>query len=213
MNLSVVYELADESSETVTVDRLIHIYHALSQLLFFGVPGAVVELGCYQGITSQFLRMIIEDFDPTRELHVYDSFRGLPTPGERDGKFRAGEFAVTQERVREGFRRRGLREPFLHAGWFEETLPASLPQQICFAYLDADLEAATATALSHVYTRLSPRGLLFVDDYCDRSRSPRCWDGLQGVRAAVDDFFRDKPERVNVLVGTGDLSLAAIRKL
>lgn len=213
MDISVVYELADESPETVTVDRLVHIYHGLSQLLVFGVPGAVVELGCYRGITSQFLRMVIEDFDPTRELHVYDSFRGLPPPGQRDGHLGAGEFAVTPESVYEGFRRRGLRPPCLHTGWFEETLPAELPQSICFAYLDADFEAATATALHHVYPRLSAHGLLLIDDYCDRSRNPRCWDGLPGVRAAADHFFRDKPEHLSVLVGNSDLSLAAIRKL
>ncbi|HEU5320372.1 MAG TPA: TylF/MycF/NovP-related O-methyltransferase [Methylomirabilota bacterium] len=211
-DVALLHGLAAECPETVSAERLRHLAAGLGHVLRLGVPGDVVEVGCYRGVTSQLLRRVIDALDRGRELHVYDSFRGLPRPGRRDGRLVTGDFAASPARLREGFRRRGLRAPRVHAGWFADTLPRHLPPRICFAYLDADLEASTATALRHLYPRLSPSGLLLVDDYCDRSRSPRCWDGLPGVRAAVDRFFRDRPESIEVLAGTGDLALAAIRK-
>jgi O-methyltransferase len=214
MDASVIGELAAECPETVTAGRLHHIRAALSDVLRSGVRGAVVELGCYKGVTSQFLQMVIDECDPDRELHVYDSFRGLPEPGTRDGDgaLRGGDLAATSRNLSEGFRRRALRQPIVHAGWFEDTLPIALPPEICFAYLDADFEAPTATALRYVYPKISPDGVLLVDDYCDKQRNRHCWDGLPGVRIAVDRFLADKTEEIQILPGPGDLSLAIIRR-
>lgn len=79
-----IYELADENANMTDVQRLTTIYWTLSQVLMFGVPGDVVELGCNAGLTSVYLQMLIDEFDPSRTLHVYDSFAGLPACGPED---------------------------------------------------------------------------------------------------------------------------------
>jgi O-methyltransferase len=193
-------------------DRLVNLYWAVSSVLVAGVEGAIVELGCNAGRTSVFLQMLIDHFAPERELHLYDSFEGLPTPGADDAFLQAGDLKATRSDVEGEFAHWGLREPHIHAGWFERTLPAFCPSPIAFAYLDGDYYASILTSLEWVYPRLSTRGIIVVDDYCDDARNPQAWGRLPGVKKACDNFLTDKPERMNVLVGTGDLAFGLLRK-
>jgi len=212
MNNGVIVELARENEEMSNVDRLVNLYHLLSQVLVFGVPGEVAEFGCHAGKTAVFLRMVIDHFDPTRPFHVFDSFRGLPAPGPQDAYLREGDCAATADELRATFSRWSARLPIIHEGWFESTLPRELPERIAFAYVDADFYDSTLTVLSRIYPRLSPRAIICFDDYADHERNPRAWGGLPGVKRACDDFFADKPEEVNVLIGNGDLAFGMVRK-
>jgi len=207
-----IYDLADENADMSDVERLMTIYWALSQVLVFGVPGDVVELGCNAGLTSVYLRMLIDEFDPSRALHVYDSFAGLPATGPEDRYLREGELAVSVEALDANFRRRSLKRPVVHAGWFEDTLPRGLPARVAFAYLDSDLYDSIHTSWVYLYPRLSPRAIVVVDDYCDRRFSRRAWDGLPAVKQACDAFLADKPETLVALPGCGDLAMAYLRK-
>ncbi|HSH55948.1 MAG TPA: TylF/MycF/NovP-related O-methyltransferase, partial [Candidatus Limnocylindrales bacterium] len=57
----------------------------LERVLEANTPGAVVEFGCYIGTTSLFLRRLIDgSYESHRELHVYDSFAGLPPKTPHD---------------------------------------------------------------------------------------------------------------------------------
>jgi O-methyltransferase len=86
MNCRLILELAAAGPNTTTVDRLVNIDWALRDTLFFGVPGDVVELGCYQGHTSVLLQdILVEEGAVERQLHLYDSFEGLPSPSDHDG--------------------------------------------------------------------------------------------------------------------------------
>jgi hypothetical protein len=71
------------------VDNLVNIYWGLSSVLAAGVDGAVAEIGCYEGRTSVLLRMVIDHYAPERQLHVFDSFAGLPAPGPNATRRRA----------------------------------------------------------------------------------------------------------------------------
>jgi O-methyltransferase len=207
-----IFRLAEDNADMGDIDRLVNIYWALSSVLVFGVPGDIVEVGCNVGKTSVFLRMVMDYFAPERELHVYDSFQGLPAPGEHDAYLKEGECQATVEQLRETFRTWGLQPPTVHEGWFEQTLPKRLPETIAFGYLDGDFYESTKTSLEHVYPRLADNAVIIVDDYCDAEKNERAFDLLPGPKVACDEFFRDKPEKVSVLVGVGDLAFGYIRK-
>lgn len=69
-------------------------------------------------------------------------------------------------------------------GPVEQTLIGdSLPETISLLRLDTDWYASTKIELEVLYPRLSVDGTLIVDDYGH-------W---QGSRAAVDEYFADKP--------------------
>jgi O-methyltransferase len=113
------------------------------------VPGEVVELGTCYGLTGAYLTACLQEWDLDREVHLYDAF---PTkiPFDRGHWPKSGECPENIEdlfdcnisrgvaKVEETFRRFDLPAPFVHPGWFSETLPDELPDKICFAHLDSD---------------------------------------------------------------------------
>jgi O-methyltransferase len=179
-----------------------------------GVEGSVAEIGCYEGRVSVLLQKVIDQFAPGRDLHVFDSFAGLPAPGPHDpGYPAAGQIKTTPDTLRETFARWQVAEPVIHPGWFEDTLPLGLPGKLCFAYLDGDLYDSIRVSLEHVYPRLSPGAIAIIDDYCDRDKNPQAFAGFPGPKLACDEFFANKPEDVSVLVGAGDLAAGYFRKV
>lgn len=213
MDNGVIYEIARSNVEMSDVDRLVNIYWALSSVLVAGVPGDVAEVGCNAGKTSVFLQMLIQNFDRSRHLHLFDSFEGLPAPGAEDAYLQEGDCRATIENVVAQFEKWGQPLPNIHKGWFEDTLPRHCPEQVSFAYLDGDFYQSILTSLEYIYPRLPKNGIILIDDYGDKSKNPLAWDELPGVKLACDHFFSGKPETVSVLVGTGDLPLGLVRKL
>lgn len=170
--------------------RMVNIYHLLSQVLVFGVPGDVVELGCHEGQCALLMREILDDHGSEKSLHLYDSFLGLPNHGPMDdgAVLAPGTLQASQARLLANFMDAGLALPEVHAGWFSETLPQQLPEILSFVHIDADLFAPIRECLEAVYTRLAASAIVVVDDYG--------WDGLPGVAVAVDEFLSGKPERL-----------------
>ncbi|CAM3823917.1 TylF/MycF/NovP-related O-methyltransferase [Kibdelosporangium persicum] len=212
MEPKVLLRLAEENRKMSSLDRLIHIHWVVRHLLTCGIPGHLVEVGCHAGGTSVYLKMLIDEFDPTRELHLYDSFQGMPTPSGMDSRLSEGDYRSSVDDVRAVFARWEVELPSVHAGWFEDTLPRELPDKIAFAYLDSDFYDSIGVSLAEVWPRVVAGGMVLVDDYGDRSRNPHSWEGLPGVRKAVDEFFADRVEKPFMLAGTSALSMVCVEK-
>lgn len=152
-----------------------------------GVPGAVIELGCAQGITTTYLRKWLNVLDPARELHVVDSFEGLPAKRAEDGDdpyFVRGSFAMGAEVLINNFRTRGLQLPIIHKGWFGRV--TDYPDLIAFAFLDGDFYDSIVDGLNAVWPRLSPGGVVAIHDYRH--------NGLPGVAKACLEVFGKEPD-------------------
>ncbi|MEV8128644.1 TylF/MycF/NovP-related O-methyltransferase [Streptomyces sp. NPDC085944] len=199
--------LLQHHGDTVDADRLPAIRRELEELGPRAVPGAVVELGCYQGAMALWMRAVLDATGQhERHVHVYDSFQGLPERGERDPElFEVGYLRAEPEQVRALHVRWDCTPPAIHRGWFADTLPAQLPETIAFAYLDGDYYDSIHTSLSACVPRMAPGGTLIVDDYADLEANPKAWNGLPGVKAACEDYF-DAPSPLEVMFGTGDLA-------
>lgn len=196
------------------VEQRMNLFHLLSQLLVFAVPGDVVELGSHEGSSAAVMAKVIQSHDPSRRLHLFDAFLDSPA-----------------ERLLERFRSLGLPLPEVHPGWFQETLPGQLPERICFAHIDCGpskspdyLEQTIRLSLEALYPRLSPRGVCLLADYCDPDvygqdgfsfpqsiLYTRHWNQYPQVKRACDAFLKDKPEKVAVLY-SGDYSHGYLRK-
>jgi O-methyltransferase len=194
------------------IEQRINIYHLALQTLVFSVPGALVEFGCYKGATGVLLRKVIDESGQSRELHLYDSFQGLPAPTSEDGRlpFKRGDFYVAADEVLQSFWRYELTPPIIHSGPFQGLSPDDLPSHICFAHIDGDLFDSTVAALELVYPRMPLHAIAVIDDYCDPEKNSG-WNLLPGVKAACDQFFSDKPESVIPLYA-GDYSHGYFRK-
>ncbi|MEM8591711.1 MAG: TylF/MycF/NovP-related O-methyltransferase [Pseudomonadota bacterium] len=184
------------------------MFHLLEATIHFGVPGHIVELGCNTGQSAALFQRIIDANDATRELHLYDSFEGLPDVVSKDGStvFSKGEMSVSEREVINNFQSLGLKMPNIHKGWFQDTLPTELPDQIAFAHLDGDLYSSILESLEHVYPRLSPGAVCLIDDYANLDLFGSV-DLAPGVKQACDEFLSGKPEKVSLLYGGFDSRL------
>ena len=212
-----------ESCHMLNIEEEMNIYHLLSQAVLLGVPGEVVELGCFDGRTAAIMQKTLDELKSDKKLHLYDAFEGLPAPTEKDGDcllVEGGCWTVPSE-IPRIFRNAGLGDklPLIHKGWFKDTLKNQLPDQICFAHLDGDMYTSIMESLENVYPRLAKGAIVVIDDYCEpglhkeieelinknaytieSSRKVKITDLAPGVKRACDEFLADKKEKVHVLI-------------
>ncbi len=199
----------DHRNDMVSMEQIGNFELLINSVLEQGVEGDFVELGCYTGSTAAvFATLLAAHGDHRRKFHVYDRFdielgsaRGIRDIFEQN-------ISDTQAPM-----------PVIHAGDVFETVPAELPEQIAFAHIDLGTGAPLDVhrklidhALQSVYPRMSPSGVMVFMDYHVPNVTVNGNDSNPGVRAACDDFFVNKPERIKLLYG-GPCSHAYARKL
>jgi O-methyltransferase len=172
-----------------------------------GIPGDIVECGVWRGGSMHAAARTLDALgDTSRDLHLFDTFDGMPPPTEKDlrhdGTPAADLLAIrprdhdvwavaTLDDVRDGF----AEVPYpservhFHKGMVEETIPAAAPEQIAILRLDTDWYESTRHELEHLYPRLSRGGVLLIDDY-------GWW---KGSREAVHEFLEESGERLLLL--------------
>jgi O-methyltransferase len=166
-----------------------------------GVPGAIVECGVWRGgsMMAAALTLLRLDSDD-RDLYLFDTFAGMPPPTEedklsaydgyspkrhwrrrqREGGSNAWHYVPVEE-VRAAVLSTGYPAERVHPveGRVEATLPDGAPASIAVLRLDTDWYASTKHEMEHLYPRLSPGGVLILDDY----------GHYEGARRAVDEYF------------------------
>ncbi|WP_234329813.1 TylF/MycF/NovP-related O-methyltransferase [Streptomyces viridochromogenes] len=198
--------LLREHGETVDPDRLHHVRAEIERIVREGVPGALVELGCFRGAMTLWIRVLLDTLGDDRPVHVFDSFQGLPDTTEEDEiVMPLGAMAAGMAEVEATFATWGRTPPLMCPGWFEDTLAEGLPESIAFGYLDGDLYTSTQVSLVECVPRLAPGGALILDDYADPEANPRTIVKFPGVKRACDEYF-GVPSPVEALPGKGDLA-------
>lgn len=170
-------------TQTMGVDEAYMIRAAVLQTA--KVEGDIAEVGVYRGGTAR----IICEAKGNRPLHLFDTFEGLPEPGEIDSAFRRGEYACSLESVRQYLK--GFADVRFYKGLFPGTAEPAKLHKFSFVHLDVDLYESTMAALDFFYPRMDPGAVIISHDYVT----------FPGVRAAFDQFFEKKPEPVVELTG------------
>ncbi len=146
-----------------------------------GLEGDVVECGTGPGGISLMLARLIRARKLRKRLWVFDSFEGLPAPDRSvDREYQAGACAYSLARVQGLLRDHAVEDLVkLEKGWLADTLP-QLPREttFCFVHVDVDLYGSVNDAVTHLYPRLVPGGVMVFDDY---------YDGSGGVFKAVNE--------------------------
>ena len=158
-----------------------------------GIPGDVVELGCHAGLTSVYIRRVLDALGSKREFHAYDSFEGLPEKlpedeaiGPQAAIFKWGHFDLKGTwQIENRFETSNLTPPVIHKGWFKDQ---EYPEKISFGFLDGDFYSSIKDSLDKVLPRLQSGGILCIHDYK--------WDQLPGVEKAVAEQLGDLPSPV-----------------
>ena len=201
-------DLATESIRAVSAytmtspERLFALIQAVRYVAKAGVPGDIVECGVWRGGSMMAAaRTLIECGDQTRALYLFDTFEGMSAPTDKDVAIdgqsadalltrqdksdpRSAWCLATIEDVKSGMsstryptdRIRYIR------GKVEDTIPGNAPEKISILRLDTDWYESTKHELENLYPRLSPGGVLIIDDYGH-------W---KGAREAVDEYLKTK---------------------
>ena len=162
---------------------------ALKELLKLAlrVPGDLAECGVFRGASAFLLAKAVAQRGG-RQLHLFDSFAGLSTPGERDGSYwQAGSLACALPEVESNLAEFAEFVQF-HPGWIPERFVDIADRRFCFVHIDVDLFRPTFDSLTFFYPRMIPGGLIVCDDYG--------FDTCPGARHAMDSFFAGLPEPI-----------------
>lgn len=148
------------------------------------VPGDFAECGVYQGGTAAVLAQILRARNAGRELHLFDTYAGMPaTDSSRDWHQR-GDFADTSL---ESVKRFVGTEPFVryHVGMIPDTFRLFVERRFAFVHVDVDIYRSIRDCCEFLFPRLAVGGVMLFDDY----GFPTC----PGARQAVDEFFAGTP--------------------
>lgn len=166
--------------------RLRALAGAVQHVVQREIPGDLVECGTARGGSAALMGLVLKQLGARRIVWAFDTFEGLPPPSEADpdrviARLYTGTFQADVKEVGALFERLGIR----HLCWpvpgrFQETLPVSGVERIAVLHLDCDWYESVRTCLEQLYDRVSPGGVIQIDDYGH-------W---AGARRAVDEFLR-----------------------
>jgi O-methyltransferase len=149
------------------------------------VAGDLAECGVFEGATAyQLCRFAVAH---GRNVHLFDSFKGLSAPKQSDGTYWAeGGLSASEEKVRANLSEFDCFETF--PGWIPEAFVKVADRKYAFVHIDVDLEQPTFDSIAFFYPRLSIGGVILLDDHG--------YDTCPGARKAALDFMADKSEPV-----------------
>lgn len=182
-------------------ERVANLEYATRHIIHAGIPGDFVECGVGAGgsmmvVAYTLLALGIDD----RRLYLYDTYTGMAEPTDEDvsllgkpakrkyaRKMKDGECTwhnYPLEHVRENLRRTKYPDDKLEfvQGLVQDTLPDNNSAQVALLRLDTNLYESTRAELEHLYPKLSPGGILLIDDYYR-------W---LGQRKALDEYLLDR---------------------
>ena len=164
------------------------------------INGAVVEFGVWRGGMAMIAAEAMGRCRSKRNLILFDTFSGMTMPDTRDAELYSNQSAdvilkreknkvgkwttwahASLEDVQEGISKCRLpKEQVKYViGDVHNTVPLNLPESIAVCRIDTDWYSSTSHVLKNAWERITPGGILILDDY----------DIWSGARNAVDEFF------------------------
>ncbi len=152
------------------------------------IEGDLVELGVFKGHTTLFTSEYVGFQDWPKRWFLFDTFDGIP-----DDQLDPGWAAINQAVYKGTYAYDDVVQRFapfpnieVVRGRVPEILHDRCPERISFLHIDLNNTAAEIAALEVLIDRLSPGGVLILDDYCWASaraqfEAERKWFGERGL--------------------------------
>jgi O-methyltransferase len=182
--------------------RIVALCSAIDYLTINNIEGDIVECGVWRGgSTMAAIDTLINNKSTKRDIYLYDTFEGMPAPGQYDIKIggHSGVGKTAEElyknvapddfiwcyssldEVKQNIESLNYPVDKIHyiKGKVENTIPATIPQKIALLRLDTDFYESTLHELEYLYPLLVSGGVIIIDDY-------GTWEG---ARKAVDEYI------------------------
>src|SRR5262249_51180578 len=134
--------------------------------LVLHVDGDVAECGTYKGGSAFFMARHIIEHKLDKRLCLFDSFEGLSAPAAVDGShWHRGALTSSLTDVQNCLAPLGA-TPFVEffPGWIPSRFPNVSDRKFCFVHIDVDLHDPTRDSMEFFYPRLTPGGIIVLDD-------------------------------------------------
>ena len=199
-----LYELCREQTMT-SIERMYALYTATRYVVDAALPGDFVECGVWRGGSVMLIALtLLSRRYIDRTIWLYDTFGGMTAPSaayvqEMSGR-PASDILAENDRSDDnpfwGIAERSLVETNLRRTQYPidrfriiegdvlTAIPAQVPAEVALLRLDTDWYATTKHELEHLYPRISPSGVVIIDDY-------GYW---RGARKATDDYWASLPD-------------------
>ena len=184
-----------------SVERMYALYQGVRHVVAHEVPGDLVECGVWKGGSAMLMALTLKGLGVTdRTIRLYDTFAGMTRPSEVDVRARDGSDTLSRweffrredhnawayasiDEVRANMAATGYPQENIAfiEGEVERTLPAAAPARIALLRLDTDWYESTYHELVHLFPRLTPGGVLILDDY----------GSFEGAKKAVDQYLAE----------------------
>ena len=192
--------------------RLLTLYQLVKEVQLQGLKGDIVECGVWNGGACAIMAKSYQDAGGRNErsIWIFDSFEGLPPPGERDGESVAkyyfkGFSQGNLDKVRLIFNK--LSVPFDNVkvvkGWVEDTLPKNNLGPVALLHIDTNWYESVKVALDNIYDKIVVGGFIMVDDFFF----------FEGCRNAVLDFLKERGIEHKVQITKVDRSAVYFQKV
>lgn len=193
----IIWKVSDYTQ--TSPERLYALYQAVCYVTKHQIPGDIVECGVWRGGSMMAIAYtLLELKDTSRDLYLFDTFEGMSQPDEKDVSV-TGSSAETLmkknrktdpnsvwcyaplEAVQLAIHGVGYPPDKVHfiKGKVEDTIPDHAPESISLLRLDTDWYESTRHEMIHLFPRISPGGVIIIDDYGH-------W---LGARQAVDEYL------------------------
>ena len=198
------------SHTMLPLSRLASLWAQVRHVDRHSIAGSLVECGVWKGGAAGLMALahLHNQTPPSRDLHLFDSWEGMPEPraevdGQRASNYASGQASGALKPVGQCLSSMveasdlldvtiGYPRNLLHyyKGWFQETIAknARSLEPIALLRLDGDWYDSTKICLEELYPRVSKNGVVVIDDY---------WDWA-GCRLAVDEFIAGLPTPIRL---------------
>lgn len=184
-----------------SAERVNALVESVRYIVSEGISGDFVECGVWKGGSAMAMSLALQELgEQDRQIFLYDTFAGMSAPSPVDksigGSSAQDKFLELKtsddssdwcfsplSEVKTNVLSVGYPEEKFHfiEGKVEDTIPGSIPDRIALLRLDTDWYESTKHELIHLFPRLSPRGVIIIDDYGH-------W---HGARQAVDEYIAE----------------------
>jgi O-methyltransferase len=151
---------AETNIEHAIVWRIYVLAWFAKSVLMRKVPGDFVECACYKGTSARIVCDYVDFLHSNRHYYLYDLFEhddtmvhhAMPEHGN-------SLYAQVKQRFA------ALPNVTVTQGFIPQILDEVAPEVISFLHIDMNNAAAEIGALERLFDRLSPGGILVLDDY------------------------------------------------
>lgn len=206
-------EIYNKCVNTTTIERMYALYNAVKYIIENNIKGDFVECGVAGGESCKLIALtLIQLKEINRKIYLYDTYKGMPKPIEKDGgksmrfwkKYNEEEgenpFAINIRKVKKNMYSTGYPKKNLVfvQGKVEDTIPKKSPNKISLLRIDTDWYESTYHILKHLYPILAESGVVLEDDYA-----------LEGARKAINKYIKENKIHLllNRIDGTGRIGI------